>query len=128
MKVRAAIAFLALLMLSGIVSAGESKPFSQAEFDRLTKAGQPVVVDVWASWCPTCKAQKPILENLLGRRDYKDVTLLKVDFDTEKRALLNFKVAKQSTLIGFKGTEEVGRSVGDTTEAGVESLIKKTLP
>lgn len=32
----------------------------------------------------------------------------------------------QSTLVGFKGTQEVARSVGDTTEAGIEGLIQKT--
>jgi hypothetical protein len=33
----------------------------------------------------------------------------------------------QSTLIGFKGRREVARSVGDTTRAGIETLVKKTV-
>jgi len=33
----------------------------------------------------------------------------------------------QSTLVAFKGANEVGRSVGDTTPAGLEGLIKKTV-
>ncbi|HCL3667743.1 TPA: thioredoxin family protein [Pseudomonas aeruginosa] len=65
MKLRMTAAFLALATFASIASAGEIKPFSQAEFDRLTQAGQPVVVDVSATWCPTCKAQKPILETLM---------------------------------------------------------------
>ena len=57
---------------------------------------------------------------------YKDVTLLTVDFDSEKSTVRAFKVSMQSTLVGFKGTQEVARSVGDTTEAGIEGLIQKT--
>ncbi|MGU2438402.1 thioredoxin family protein, partial [Pseudomonas aeruginosa] len=106
--------------------AGEIKPFSQTEFDRLTQADQPVVVDVSATWCPTCKAQKPILEKLMKQPAYKDVTVLTVDFDSEKSIVRAFKVSMQSTLVGFKGAQEVARSVGDTTEAGIESLIQKT--
>jgi hypothetical protein len=33
----------------------------------------------------------------------------------------------QSTLIAFKGSKEVGRSVGDASPAGIESLFKKVL-
>ena len=41
--------------------------------------------------------------------------------------LKQFKVGQQSTLVAFKGSVEVGRSVGDTTPEGIEGLIKKTL-
>jgi len=119
-------AMLALSAFAGIASAGEIKPFSQAEFARLTQAGQPVVVDVSATWCPTCKAQKSILEKLMKQPAYKDVTLLTVDFDIEKSTVRALKVSMQSTLVGFKGAQEVARSVGDTTEAGIEGLIQKT--
>jgi len=119
-------AMLALSAFAGIASAGEIKPFSQAEFDRLTQAGQPVVVDVSATWCPTCKAQKSILEKLMKQPAYKDVTLLTVDFDIEKSTVRALTVSMQSTLVGFKGAQEVARSVGDTTEAGIEGLIQKT--
>jgi len=127
MRLRTIAPLLALSAFAGIATAGEIKPFSQAEFDQLTKAGQPVIVDVSATWCPTCKAQKPIIEKLMQQPAYKDVTLLSVDFDKEKDTVRAFKVSMQSTLVGFKGTQEVARSVGDTTEAGLEGLVQKTL-
>ena len=58
---------------------------------------------------------------------YKDVTLMTLDFDTDKPILKKFKVSMQSTLVAFKGVQEVGRSVGDTSPEGLEGLIKKTL-
>jgi len=127
MKRHATALFLALCTFSGIAAAGQIEPFSQTEFDRLTRAGQPVVVHVSATWCPTCKAQKPILEKLMKQPAYKDVTMLTVDFDSQKSIVKAFKVSMQSTLVGFKGKQEVARSVGDTTEAGLAGLFQKTL-
>lgn len=118
---------LTLATLTSLAGAGEIKPYSAQEFDKLTQAGKPVVVDVSATWCPTCKAQKPILNTLMQQPAYRDVTMLTVDFDTGKDALQRFKVRMQSTLLAFKGKNEVARSVGDTTANGIENLIKKTV-
>ena len=118
---------LALLSLMSLAMAGDIKPYTQKDFDLLTAAGKPVVVDVSAPWCPTCKAQKPIVDGLMKQPAYKDVTLLTLDFDSEKPTLAKFKVNSQSTLVAFKGTTEVGRSVGDTTPEGLEALVRKTV-
>ena len=118
---------VALASLASLAVAGDIKPFSQQEFDHLTKEGKPVVLEVSAPWCPTCKQQKPIIESLMKQPAYKDVTLMTVDFDSAKPTLKAFKVNMQSTLVAFKGEKEVGRSVGDTSPAGLEGLVKKTV-
>jgi thioredoxin 1 len=117
----------ALTSIASLALAGDIKPFNQQEFDQLTKEGKPVVLDISAPWCPTCKAQKPIIDGLMKQPAYKDVTLMTIDFDTAKPTLKTFKVNMQSTLVAFKGDKEVGRSVGDTSPAGLEGLIKKTV-
>ena len=127
MKLTQTAALFALSSLLTMAMAGDIKPFSQQEFDQLTHEGKPVVLDISASWCPTCKAQKPIIEGLMKQPAYKDVTLLAIDFDSAKPVLKKFKVSMQSTLVGFKGEKEVGRSVGDITPEGLEGLIKKTV-
>jgi thioredoxin 1 len=123
---KSAILF-ALSAVASLAMAGEIKPYTQAEFDKLAADGKPVVVDVSATWCPTCKAQKPIVDGLMSQPAYKDVTLLTVDFDSAKPTLKKFKVSMQSTLVAFKGGKEVGRSTGDTTPDGLEGLVKKTV-
>ncbi len=127
MKFVKAILTIALTSLASMAMAGDIKPFSQPEFDRLTKAGKPIMLEISAPWCPTCKQQKPIIESLMKQPAYKDVTLLTIDFDSAKPTLKTFKVNMQSTLVAFKGKKEVGRSVGDTTPAGLEGLVKKTV-
>ena len=120
-------ALFALSTLACIATAGEIKPFTQRDFDMLTHEGKPVVLDISATWCPTCKAQQPIIDGLMKKPAYKDVTLMTIDFDSAKPTLKKFKVTMQSTLVAFKGAKEVGRSVGDTTPEGLEGLIKRAV-
>ncbi len=127
MKLVQIATLLALSSLMSLAMAGDIKPFNQKDFDRLTHEGKPVVLDISATWCPTCKEQKPIIDGLMKQPAYKDVTLMTLDFDTAKPTLKKFKVTMQSTLVAFKGDKEVGRSVGDTTPEGLEGIIKKTV-
>ena len=117
---------LALSAFAALASAGPTEPYTQKRFDELAAQGKPTLVAVHADWCPTCKAQKPIVHALLGQPEFKDVTELVVDFDAQKPVVQQYKVAAQSTLIAFKAGKEVGRSVGDTTKGGIEALVKKT--
>jgi len=116
---------LSLAAFAALASAGTSEPYTQQRFDELAAQGKPTLVAVHASWCPTCKAQKPILSELMDRPEFKDVTELVVDFDAQKPIVQQYKVYKQSALIAFKAGKEVGRSVGDTTKGGIEGLVKK---
>lgn len=76
---------------------------------------------------PHMQAQKPIIDDLAKQPAYKDVTILTVDFDSEKNILKQYKVNMQSTLIGFRAGKETSRSVGDSSSSGIESIFKKAV-
>ena len=101
--------------------------FTPATLTDAQKAGKAVLVEVGAPWCPTCKAQAPILGKLLSSDKFKSFVKLDVDFDSQKDDLKSLKAQSQSTLIVFKGDKEVGRSVGDTNAASIEALLAKAL-
>lgn len=105
--------------------AGETKPFDQATFAQLQAAGKPILVDVYADWCPTCKAQAPILSELMSRPEFKDYTMLKVNFDTQKDVRRVLHVTEQSTLIVYRGKQEVARSIGDTSKDSIAATLRK---
>lgn len=107
--------------------AAEPQEFDQKAFEAAQTAGKSVLVDVSAPWCPTCKAQKPILSSLAKDPRFKDIVVFQVDFDTQKDVLRKFDVRMQSTLICYKGTKEVGRSTGDTNPASIEALLGKSI-
>ena len=85
------------------------------------------MIDVTAPWCPTCKAQHPILSDLEAQPRFKDLVVLNVDFDSQKDVLRRFGVRMQSTLIAFRGDRETARSTGDTRAASIAALLDKTL-
>ena len=117
----------AMLAFAAFAIPAAEVPFSQAAFEKAMAAGQPVIVDVQASWCPTCKAKKPIVESLLQDPKMKDVTLFSADFDTEQALKKQLRVAQQSTFVVFKGGKEVGRSTGETSRSAIAALFNKAL-
>jgi thioredoxin 1 len=107
--------------------AAETQTFDPASFAAAEKAGKPILVAVHASWCPTCKAQKPILSELMADPKFKNLVYFVVDFDSQKDAVKFLGARMQSTLVAFKGDKETGRSVGDTDRASIAALLNKTL-
>jgi thioredoxin 1 len=68
--VRALFAIVSLVAVSA-THAAEIKPYDKATFDALEAAGKPVVIHVYADWCPTCKEQTPIRSDLIKEPSFK---------------------------------------------------------
>ena len=118
---------LLLPLFAAVTALAGGQAYDQATFDDLLKQGKPTLVEIHADWCPTCKAQEPILAELLKTPELQGITALRVDFDGQKDAVKRFKAQYQSTLIVFKGGKEVGRSTGDTRKDSIAALLKKAL-
>jgi thioredoxin len=123
----AALATGAGLSLVALRQAAASQPFDQAAFAAAQAAGKPIMIHVTAPWCPTCRAQNPILSRLLAEPRFKNIVAFDVDFDSQKDLLRAFQVRVQSTMIVFKGRDEAGRSSGDTNPASIEELLSKAV-
>lgn len=126
---RRAIPALALVMFAALACpawAAEPVPYTDAAFTDAQQAGKPILVDSFATWCDICKRQKPIIDRLLQQSKYKDLVTFKVNFDTQKDVLRKFNAPVQSTLIVFRGSKELGRSVGETQEDWIDDLMSKT--
>lgn len=127
-SLRAVLMCLAIVLTMAVPAfAAETAPFDQTRFAAAQKEGRPILVDIRASWCPICAAQKPIIERLSTKPEFKTLIIFTVDFDKQKDAVRGFGAQMQSTLIGFKGMKEIGRSVGDTEEPSIEHLLQSTL-
>ena len=107
--------------------AASPQPFNAQAFADAQKAGKPILVAIHASWCPTCKAQVPILDQLTSDPKFKNLAYFVIDFDSQKDLVRRFGARMQSTLIAFKGNKEEGRSVGDTSRTSIAALLSKTL-
>jgi thioredoxin 1 len=124
---RTAALATALFIWATTAFGAEFLPFERSQFEAAQKAGHAILIDITAPWCPTCKAQKPVIEKLAAQPEFKDLTIFTVDFDSQKQAVAALKASSQSTLIAFKGSNETGRSVGDTQAASIESLLRSAI-
>ena len=118
----AKFALLALVLPRPALANNET-PFTRAAFEAAQKSGKSILIEIHASWCPTCRAQKPIIDGLLATPKFKDVVTFRIDFDAQVDEVRAMGAQSQSTLIGFKGTKETTRSVGDTDPASIEQLL-----
>jgi thiol-disulfide isomerase/thioredoxin len=120
-------ALAAALCVSQFVATAAEAPFNKSKFDAALAQGKPVIVDFSASWCPTCKQQKPIVQALLKEKKLQPVTLFVADFDTEEALKKQLGVTMQSTFVVFKDGKEVGRSTGQTQKASIAELFDKAI-
>jgi thioredoxin 1 len=121
----AAVAAL-VVAVAGITSAAafERRKFDTASFKAAQASDKPILVDISATWCPTCKAQHAVLQSLSGKPEYAALVVFEVDFDTQKDAVKAFGARAQSTLIAFRGAQETRRVVGETGAGPIEDLLK----
>jgi thioredoxin 1 len=118
---RSVFGFVAASVIS--FSAIAAQPFDTKAFQQAQSAGKTILVDVAASWCPTCRQQRPIVQDI--EKEKPNLIVYEVDFDTAKDVLKRFHVQYQSTLIMFRGVNEVGRSTGETDPEQIRALVAK---
>lgn len=123
------IGFSLFIAIAGVfpANAAEFRPFTTRDFAAAQALGKPIVVDVFATWCPTCKAQEPVIKKIAALPKFKDLVIFRLDFDTQKAEWRGFKVVRQSTLIAFKGSRETARSIAETDQAALERVLNSTL-
>jgi thioredoxin 1 len=117
---------LAGLLVALAASAwADQKPYDKAQFDHDLAAGKPTILYLHAAWCPTCRAQKPIVDKLSDDPALKQVTIFVADFDTETDLKKQYRISQQSTFVVFKQGREVARSTGQTQEPAIRATFDK---
>jgi thioredoxin 1 len=114
------------LFLSSTAYAGGVMKFTEAGFNQLKQENAAVLIDVHATWCPTCRKQSKVIKAYFKQHPDSDLTVLKVNFDDQKSWVKHFKAFRQSTLIMYKGEKEIGRSIAQTNEKKLFNLFSLT--
>lgn len=115
--------FICALFLSSSAFAGGVMKFTEDGFKQLQQKNAAVLIDVYATWCPTCRKQGKVIKAYFKQNPNSDLTVLKVDYDKQKKWVKHFKAFRQSTLIRYQGDKEIGRSIAETNEKKLFSLF-----
>ncbi len=116
-------AIIGAVQLSAQADTSGWSTYDAAEFTMAQNKGKTIVVDVYADWCPTCRAQAPIMEELRKEKQSADVLFVKVNFDDEKAFLRQHRIPRQSTILVFKGKKETARSIAETNRTRLRSAV-----
>lgn len=93
--------------------------------------GKVVLLDFFAPWCSTCRAQERVLTELREANPAYDeaITFITVDWDTHGDGELSrsLEVPRRSTLIALEGENELGRIIAGTGEEEIAALLDLAL-
>lgn len=123
----AAFSAVAVMAISTPAIAGPIQPYSVAAFKAAQKAGKPILVDVHADWCPTCRRQAPTIVEISKDPAFSKLVIFKVDFDKQVKEREALNARKQSTLIVYKGAVEKGRVTGITDRNDIRKFAAAVL-
>ncbi|MBH5323245.1 thioredoxin family protein [Aurantiacibacter sediminis] len=97
--------------------------YSASSFRAAQEEGRIIIVDVHAEWCPTCRAQQPILNELRNDPRLADALFVRVDYDSDRAFLRAHRIPRQSTILIFNGREEAARSIAETNRNRLRSFV-----
>ena len=105
--------------------------FKKDLFDKAQSEGKIVVISSWIKYCTSCASQMKILQNAKNKGELLDIKFDNIEyfsFDVTKKEISDFfDVQYQTTLIIFKGNQEVYRSIGETTEDLIYEALKASI-
>lgn len=122
------LVFLCCFLL--FVSSGYAEAiteYSEPAFKSAQAAGKTILLDFHATWCPTCKKQRKVLDVLLKQDKFSKLVAFNVDYDTSSELQSKLGVSRQSTLILYKGEKEIARSIGEVSEESIAQFLSKGL-
>ena len=119
--------FLIIFVLLTIpnISLGLEKTtnFDLKKLFEIQKSGKTIVINSWNKYCSTCAAQTKVFDQAM--KDFKDVEFLFYEQDKNKDIAKTLGINYWTTIVVFKGQNEVGREMGLTDKDQIYKLINK---
>ena len=97
--------------------------FSDEVFKNAKTSGKTVVVNSYEVWCGTCSKQTKILDQ--AEKEFKDVVFLSYEQSKNKNIAQKLGIEFWTTIVVYKGNDEVARVVGQTDKEIIYAAIQK---
>ena len=125
------ITFCFLLFAFNVNAMEKETTFKKELFDKAQSDGKVVIISSWIKYCPSCAGQMKILQKAKREGKLSDIKFDNIEyfsFDVTNREIADFfNIQYQTTLLIFKGDNEVYRSIGETTEELIYEALKSSI-
>ena len=122
--------FLGLAALPLVPLTAKAQAHLEYTYDLVVErlaSGETLLLDFYASWCSTCRAQARVIEALRQENPAYDaaITFVRVDWDEHRRSQITqqLQIPRRSTLVLLRGEQELGRIVAGTRRADIQALL-----
>lgn len=100
---------------------------TQENFEKeIMQSAQPVVIDVFATWCGPCQHMMPIFEELSKEFGNK-YKFASINVDEARDITIKFGVTSVPTFIFIKNGQVVGKETGYMSKENLQAKIETLL-
>ena len=117
------IIFILLTITNISLGLEKTTNFDLKKLFEIQKSGKTIVINSWNKYCSTCAAQTKVFDQAM--KDFKDVEFLFYEQDKNKDIAKTLGINYWTTIVVFKGQNEVGREMGLTDKNQIYDLINK---
>jgi thioredoxin 1 len=118
------IFIISFFFLSISANAVEKKTnFSIEVFEKAKASGKTIVINSYEIWCGTCDAQTKVLNE--AEQEFKEIIFLSYEQSKNKDIAKKLGIKYWTTIVVYKGNNEVSRLIGQTQKEKIYSTIKK---
>lgn len=89
----------------------KSSGMNRADYDKLIKSDEIVLIDFYADWCGPCKKMKPSLEEIAQEMQGK-ISLVRIDADENEELCHDLSIDALPTLMVYKKGTMMWHNVG----------------
>ena len=116
--------FLFFLLSLNANAMEKETTFSKELFDKAQSDGKIVIVSSWIKYCTSCASQMKVLNKAKNEFDHIEYFTFDV---TNKDIAKFFDVQYQTTLLIYKNSKLVYRSIGETSKDLIYKAIKSSI-
>ena len=117
--------FITLFLFFCFSSYGITKEtnFSMETFEKAKASGKTIVINSYEIWCGTCTAQTKVLNQ--AKKDFNSIIFLSFEQGKNKEIAKKLDIKFRTTIVVYKGNNEVSRIIGQTSKKTIYSTIQK---
>ena len=114
---------LIILIITDALAFEKTTNFTFEKFEKAQQEGKTIVINAWNETCMTCAKQSKIFANAIN--DFENVEFLFYEQTKYKEIANALNIKFWTTIVVYKGQNEIVRKIGLVKKEDIYQLIKK---